>query len=70
MLPNLLQLNVRGNPLDQVPTGEMLMLLKSFTCLKELEVISLAASQLPKKGILIIKGILEKIFIYNLYKGI
>ncbi|XP_078164148.1 tubulin-tyrosine ligase [Carex rostrata] len=37
-LPNLLQLNVRGNPLDQVPTGEMLMLVKSFTCLKELEV--------------------------------
>ncbi|KAJ4767734.1 Tubulin-tyrosine ligase family protein [Rhynchospora pubera] len=38
VLPSLSQLNIRGNPLDQMSTGDLLKLLSSFTCLKELEV--------------------------------
>ncbi|KAH7854880.1 hypothetical protein Vadar_018707 [Vaccinium darrowii] len=37
-MPSLSHLNLRGNPLDQNSVGELLELLKGFTCLNTLEV--------------------------------
>lgn len=37
-MPSLSHLNLRGNPLDQNSVGELLQLLKGFTCLNALEV--------------------------------
>ncbi|OAY66706.1 Tubulin--tyrosine ligase-like protein 12 [Ananas comosus] len=37
-MPALSHLNLRGNPLDEIPVGELLKLLGGFSCLQELEV--------------------------------